>query len=65
MIVPSKVVLLGEVHEALVNELHDMIKRAFLTAGKGQPSESQYYEWTAKGKDQRLTFKKLVTALKQ
>lgn len=48
----------------LLNELHEMIKRAFITAGKGQPSEAQYNEWTAKVKAQRLTFKQLVAILK-
>jgi|GEM_PF-3260606 len=63
MLLPATFIVAGEKHEALVNELHDMIKRAFLTAGKGQPSEAQYIEWTAKVKAQKLTFKKVVAAL--
>lgn len=65
MLLPATFIVAGEKHEALVNELHDMIKRAFLTAGKGQPTEAQYKDWTVKVKDQKLTFKKVVAILKK
>jgi hypothetical protein len=65
MLLPATFIVAGEKREALVNELHDMIKRAFLTANKGQPSEAQYNEWTAKVQAQKLTFKQLVAVLKQ
>jgi hypothetical protein len=65
MLLPASFFVAGNKYEALTNELHDMIKRAFLTAGKGQPTEAQYAAWTAQVKAQQLTFKKLVALLKQ
>jgi hypothetical protein len=65
MLLPASFFVAGVKYEALTNELHDMIKRAFLTAGKGQPTEAQYAERTAQVKAQRLTFKQLVALLKQ
>ena len=65
MLLPASFIVAGEKHEALGNELHDMIKRAFLTAGKGQPTEAQYKDWTVKVKDQKLTFKQVTAILEK
>lgn len=65
MLLPASFFVAGHKYEAMTNELHDTIKRAFLTAGKGQPTDAQYAAWTAQAKAQQLTFKKLVALLKQ
>lgn len=46
-------------------ERSGMIKRAFLTAGKPQPTEADYKFWMPEIEKKDLTFKKLVAALKQ
>lgn len=44
--------------------LVSIIKSAFITAGKGQPTSTQIKEWVDKAHAQRLTFKLIVAKLK-
>jgi len=46
-------------------ERRGMIKRAFLTAGKSQPTEEEYKFWMPETEKKDLTFKKLVAILKR
>ncbi len=45
-------------------EVSEMIRRAYTTTGKPQPTEAQEGGWVKKLKGQGLTFKQLVTMLK-
>ena len=48
-----------------LNERSAMIKRAFITAGKPQPTEEEYKFWMPQVEKQNLSFKLLVATLKR